>query len=1037
MTPKPRKGDPVGAASRADLRSMRATLVATLAATEHAPQAARNAAIAPAGGRCDLLLDFDGHAEDLTALRDEGGAAPLELVAAVGSLFALRIDTGYLDRQLALLESWNDAGAAPANRADGASLAGLVAAGAVRRASLGRTVRPASGTGAASAARRPVREAARAEVAARGEGVTVGIIDTVFDYAHVAMLPPGQTLDAPPPPNEALRIARLFDPYAARPDAAGFGISHACTDLASDIAACLAAAGDRPLGLGQRDAAAGGDTDPTRRQLFANHGTFCAGIAAGSGNASAGARFRGIAPAATLACAIAGIQDNAVLADSLDVIAATVRLVEDCDRPLALLLNNGDCLGAHDGTLLGELLLDELLLHPGRAIVLPAGNQNVGSTDVVGAGKQRIVPHIAIPGSATEPRTERLAFGYTTRAAKADNIEIWFEAKGDPVATLCTEPDSLPIEPLDGGQLRPIRILSLRDGQARMTMIVELGRAAHPRLWRLRVLLLPVRDPMPIDRLRFEITNVVGELHAWCDWNNETQRDWEEPASGRQDDVTTLTTPATAHRVIVAGECVEDAAGFRPAEASGRGPTRDGRLKPDVVAIGSALAVPVPQRSPEAHRNLAANCRGQPERLERLTYGATVAGTSFTAPQVTGLAALLLEKWPEATWADIRQAIVEAALRPEHWLAEGEVPPAGGDAALPCEAGLRAFGWDRALGYGRIDVARTLDPPPPAFDVGIRKAEGDDGREPHVAPTLWAAPDIAVLGPHRVRVRSFQRGSRPVDGPARLHLFHAPFGAIHPLPRIGAGASSQWQPLLPGGPVTVAAGESIEVETRGDIDLQDGTPRAIAAILDHDQDRYEPDATLGMRNNVAVLSTAIGNGALPPLTILGSEDVDSLLAWSENLDGALSLRGIPITALPWRTARLFLEDDRLRSWKRPYFGQADAVALDPANRLAEEDDLRPRAGVDDPIAALTGITGATALSLRRADGEDTLRVDAATTGRLWLPRLRLAQGQALTVGLHVAAARQQDPARPGWLHVVHFSGGRRVGGGSVRIAAAP
>jgi hypothetical protein len=336
------------------------------------------------------------------------------------------------------------------------------------------------------------------------------------------------------------------------------------------------------------------------------------------------------------------------------------------------------------------------------------------------------------------------------------------------------------------------------------------------------------------------------------------------------------------------------------------------------------------------------------------------------------------------------------------------------------------------------------------FDVGIRKAAQDGGREPHVAATLWAAPGIAVAGAQRVEVQTFQRGRLPVDGAARLYLFHAPFGATHPLPRLDreGAAASQWRPLLcaaDGSPgfVMVAAGDNASVETRGDVDLLDGTPRLIAAVLDHDQDRYEPLATLGMRNNIAVLAACeatITQGAapgMPTVTIFGSDDVDSLLIWSENLDGALSWAGVPVTALPWRTARLFLEDEGLRSAKRPYFGQQDAAARDPANWLARETDAQRRVGDADPITALTGITGAGALALDRAGDDGFARLCAtAAAGRLWVPRLRVAQGQALGIQLRLADAGVKDAGRDAWVHVVHFSGGRRVGGGSVHLTAA-
>ena len=655
---------------------------------------------------------------------------------------------------------------------------------------------------------------------------------------------------------------------------------------------------------------------------------------------------------------------------------------------------------------------------------------------------------------------------------KADAIEIWFRAeKGHtPTARITFGDDAEPAFRFEvtAPRLFHKKTLSYTNGRS-VTYIAELGPASSEGLWRLKLHLLPVLvngeegGYLPGHLIRFEIDGVVGELHAWCDWNNELRRNWVEPRDGRQDDRTTLTTPATARRGIVVGQCSETAYGsFKAAEDSGRGPTLDGRHKPDVVAVGASLAVPARLAGTAAHRLLARRCLAgeiTPEDCEAALYMRTIAGTSFAVPQVAGLAALLFQQWPHATWADIRQAIVEAVVRPEDWAASvpvgAHIPPIERLPSTPRmdygeeppEPGLRAFAWDRALGHGRIDVGRTLAPPPPRVDLWLRKAHEDNGREPFVAETLWAAPGIAVAGSNRVQVELGERGRRTAQGQARLYLFHAALGATHPLPRLDGttAAGCLWAPLLVDADdrpdfVPASPGSRLDVATRGDIDLQDGNPRLIAAVVDHDQDRYEPEATLGMRNNIAVLSAAsaaLRNGVLTPVpefTIVGSNDVDSIMIWMEDLAGTLRIGGLPITALPWRTARLFIEDDRLRAWRRPYLGQSGDGADDPANRLARKADLPRGSQIADLIRALTDVEWATDLELHRADDGPFLRVSLSSTiGRLWIPRLRVAQGCPLS-GLRVWLEEAAHlGARGGRIHLVHFSGGRRVGGGSVRI----
>jgi len=89
-----------------------------------------------------------------------------------------------------------------------------------------------------------------------------------------------------------------------------------------------------------------------------------------------------------------------------------------------------------------------------------------------------------------------------------------------------------------------------------------------------------------------------------------------------------------AHRVIGVGAVERHDENWCIASYSSSGPTSDGRLKPE-------LAAPSCYRSPE--------------------YSPCFAGTSASAPVVAGIAALLLEAFPQATPDQIREALCQSA----------------------------------------------------------------------------------------------------------------------------------------------------------------------------------------------------------------------------------------------------------------------------------------------------------------------------------------------------------------------------------------
>lgn len=113
---------------------------------------------------------------------------------------------------------------------------------------------------------------------------------------------------------------------------------------------------------------------------------------------------------------------------------------------------------------------------------------------------------------------------------------------------------------------------------------------------------------------------------------NEADRDWHY-----------ITAPADADGAIAVGAVDVPGRGDRWSQIaafSSRGPTADGRIKPDVVAPGRGVVVADPRRGGYV---------GQ-------------SGTSFAAPLVSGVCALLLQAHPEWTPHQVLEALRSTAL---------------------------------------------------------------------------------------------------------------------------------------------------------------------------------------------------------------------------------------------------------------------------------------------------------------------------------------------------------------------------------------
>lgn len=134
---------------------------------------------------------------------------------------------------------------------------------------------------------------------------------------------------------------------------------------------------------------------------------------------------------------------------------------------------------------------------------------------------------------------------------------------------------------------------------------------------------------------------------------------------------TTITCPGDNPNVITVGACDRN---DNLAVFSMTGPTYDGHIKPDLVCVGTDVISAKPTW----------DVFGKPESKFDKYYSST-SGTSMATPMTAGVIALMLQKYPDLTPAQVKDILTRTAK------------PLGSD--IP----------NNATGYGRVNATAAMD----------------------------------------------------------------------------------------------------------------------------------------------------------------------------------------------------------------------------------------------------------------------------------------------------------------------------------------
>ena len=518
-----------------------------------------------------------------------------------------------------------------------------------------------------------------------GAGVIVGNVDTGVDYDHDDF-------------KDALghtRILKIWDQTSAvGPAPAGFDYGREWT--AAQIDALTSTAGDTH-----------------------GHGTHTMGTAAGDGSAVADGSapaftYAGMAPMSDLIVVDGSTTGSFSRTQMADGVSYIFQQATAFGKPAVVNVSIGSQSGPKDGTDAFEQTVDALS-GPGKIVVLSAGND-------------RNLPLHAewFPGNPNPT----MSISSTATSARFVVIRGYYEA---------TEQHNVTITTPSGAVVGPVALGGISGGYPgpltpNGNVYVENGVTLTSTGDKLVYIELNAANGATISgSWTFTYTPVVigaagGEVDMWRTSTSGGAGSTYNFVVGNQPGEEIINAIATGVNTIAAGAWVsrqtwvdcsgggvtfgQPAAG-NLANFSSPGPTRDGRIKPDVAGPGTAI---ISARTGD----VAGVCATPDLDVGGLTHTAS-QGTSMSAPHVSGAVALLFQKYGALTPTQVRTILHDRAIVDGFVTAFGAAPN-------------KDFGWGKlALGDMSDPICTVTSP-----DGGEALAVGA-----HVDLT-WSAADPLV-----------------------------------------------------------------------------------------------------------------------------------------------------------------------------------------------------------------------------------------------------------------------------------------------------
>jgi subtilisin family serine protease len=482
-----------------------------------------------------------------------------------------------------------------------------------------------------------------------GQGVIIGIVDTGVDYHH------GDFQDS----TGATRILSIWDQSASGTGFPGFPYGKEWTRSEIDLGLCS-------------------ETDSLE------HGTHSAGIATGDGSQTGGTvprfTYAGMAPRADLVV----VKTDFLAPEVIDAVRYVFARATALGKNAVVNLSLGTQYGSHDGNSEFEQGLNALL-GPGRIVVKSAGNDRGKAIHAqVFATSVGASATLAVTGSGLNRYFEIDGYYNAT-----ERLRVKLRSpNGTTIGPLAVNSENAPWpgQTTSNGTIY-LAHDSLSSGRKNVYLQVQIDKtnANMNGTWTITLL----ADQLGAANGETDLWRYIADPNVSADFvsgNLPTQELISEP--GNAPDVITVGAWVTKTSWTGCNGMIDSYSGIPTvgnlAPFSSPGPTRDGRLKPDLVAPGTAVGS-------ATSFDLAHVCPAAPALSELLDDGMNhrvYSGTSLSAPHVTGAVALLMQKFGAMTPAQIKSYLRTHALTDGF---TGTVP-------------------SKDWGYGKLGLGDLVDP---------------------------------------------------------------------------------------------------------------------------------------------------------------------------------------------------------------------------------------------------------------------------------------------------------------------------------------
>lgn len=371
------------------------------------------------------------------------------------------------------------------------------------------------------------------------------------------------------------------------------------------------------------------------RQTFTEtHGSHVTGSAAGNDST-----YGGMAPGADIIFVKSTLSSHDVV-NSLSFID---QKAGELGLPYVINMSFGGHFGPHDGTDAMSVAINSLVGAgiQGKAVVAAAGNEggsNIHASADLAGGNQTV--QFDVPAGAVQffvetwyDGNEDFTFGFTdSQGGGQINIDSGFSIS-QCVANYCFQVEHTFNQPEHNNSKQVELVITPPNGGSQITA---------PGTWTFTLSGTPTTN---------------GVFHTWCNGsctfpNGDTDFTVGEPAAAAN----AITVGALTNKPCWTGLNGERCYNGSPSEGdvagfSSKGPTRDGRIKPDIVAPGEGIASALSSNGTVADSTI----------LPGNTHF-ILQGTSMASPHVAGAVALYLAENPSLDAATILQTLKDTAI---------------------------------------------------------------------------------------------------------------------------------------------------------------------------------------------------------------------------------------------------------------------------------------------------------------------------------------------------------------------------------------